>query len=874
VRRPSDTLRLVLAGLAITVVIILTQQIPDCGSHRQQRVGAFDEEASTLSMRQGDGLPVKAPNPWFYLERAYPLGTIPREAWQTAQIEARVLKEQAQARDSRGSWEFRGPTNIGGRITDLAVDPTDAAICFAASAEGGVLRTIDSGQHWTPQFDEQPTLSIGAVAIDPTNPTTVYAGTGEVNPGGGSVAYGGIGILKSTDLGDTWVPLGLEGSGSIGRIRIDPTDPARIYVAAMGDLWSAGADRGLYRTTDGGATWEKVLFLSDSTGCVDIVIRPDRPRTIFAAMWERMRHVRSYRYGGPTCGVYKSTDGGDSWSLVGSGLPAPSATGGRIGLSLCVAQPDVMLAIYADNVGYFAGLYRSTDGGTFWSRANDGALSSVFSSYGWWFGNVRAHPTDPNRIFVLGLDFYRSTNGGSAWSETSGGMHVDHHALEFGPGTSPVIYEGNDGGLYRSTNGGSAWTMLPDQPITQVYRICLDPSRPNALYGGAQDNGTVRTQTGALNDWVMIRGGDGFQPRVHPTNPNLIWAESQYGALSYSSNGGGSWSDATGGISGGDRHNWNTPVVFDAVDPSTMYYGTQKVYRSKYGTSWTAISGDLTGGGGSGSPGNVCGTVTTIDSSPRDAQVIWAGCDDGHLAVTTDGGTSWRDASSALPDRWITSVRTSASSRATAFVTLSGFRWGSPLPHVFRTTDLGLTWTPIAGNLPEAPANDLGFDPTNESRLFVATDVGVFETWDGGTTWSALGRDLPNVVVAMLAFDPVSRRLTAATYGRSFYSYQIDQPSGVEPAFAAVSARGLRVSPNPARAGNGVTIDWATHVRGTVHVEMISVSGRRVWETEVPDMGRRAHLEAKGERLPPGVYYIRATAGNVVIGRAPLILTR
>lgn len=806
--------------------------------------------------------PPKAPNPWFFIERAYPKGAIERADWERAQVEARALREAAY-RGDRGTWEFRGPTNISGRITDLAVHPVDPAIAYAGAAEGGVLRTTDSGQHWTPLFDTQATLSIGALALDPQQPTTVYAGTGEVNPGGGSVAYGGAGIYRSTDSGDTWEPLGLETTGSIGRIRIDPSDPQRIYVAAMGDLWTPGPDRGVYRTTDGGASWQRVLFVSDSTGVVDLVIRPDSPRTLFAAAWERMRHVRHYRYGGPTCAVYKSTDGGDSWSIVGGGLPAPGANSGRIGLALCTSQPDNLYAVYADKTGYFAGMYKTTNGGSNWTRTTDGALSNVFSSYGWWFGNCRVSPVDPNRVFVLGLDFYRSTNGGSSWSETSGGMHVDHHALEFGPGANPVIYEGNDGGIYRSTNGGTQWTKLPDQPITQVYRVALDASRPAALYAGAQDNGTVRTLTGGLADWTMIYGGDGFQPLVHPQNGNRIWAQYQYGALNYSSNGGGSWSGATGGIGGSDRHNWNTPVTFDRTDPNKMFYGTQKVYRSTNGTSWTAISNDLTGGAGGGNPGQVYGTVTTIDNSPVDGQVIWAGCDDGHVAVTTNGGGAWTDVSGALPDRWITSVRTSPNDRESAYVTISGFRWGQPLPHVYRTTDLGATWTPIASNLPEAPANDLAIDPANPARLFVATDVGVYETLDGGATWLVLGPDLPNVVVTSLALDTANRVLVAGTYGRSFFSYDMDQPSAVPEGASAASGTIARlgVSPNPARDRARFTWTPATHERAA-RLAIYAVSGRLVTTWSVSNGVAEIDLsKAGGHPLPAGAYYAEVADG-------------
>lgn len=848
----------VLSVLIVGAIVMLTTPAPRPSLRPVHRVVA--------ETRGGDeGGAVRAPNPWFFLERAYPLGQIPREAWKAAQAQASEMRKAANTRTS--FWEFRGPTNIGGRITDLAVDPIDPAICFAGAAEGGVLRTTDSGQHWTPLFDDQSTLSIGAVALDPAHPQTVYVGTGEVNPGGGSVAYGGTGVYRSTDRGATWTPVGLDGTGSIGRIRVDPTNSQRIFVAAMGDLWTAGTERGVYRTTDGGANWERVLFLSDSTGAVDLLIRPDQPQTVFAAMWERIRRPRYYRYGGATCGVYKSTDGGSTWALVGGGLPAPSSNGGRIGISLCAAAPDNMYAVYADRTGYFAGMYRTTNGGTSWTRTSDGALADVFSSYGWWFGNCRAHPTDPNRVWVLGLEFYRSTNGGSAWSEVSGGMHVDHHALEFGPGASPVIYEGNDGGLYRSTNGGSAWTMLPDQPITQFYRVCLDASRPNALYGGAQDNGTVRTLTGSLNDYVNIYGGDGFQPLVHPTDPNRIWALYQYCGLGYSSNGGGWFNDATSGISSGDRRNWNTAIRFNAVNPNTMYCGTQKVYRSTNGTSWTAISPDLTGGAGGGSQGNVYGTITTIDSSPQDALVIWAGSDDGHVNVTTNGGTNWTDVSAALPDRWMTSVRCSPQTRETAFVTLSGFRWGSPLPHVYKTTDLGATWTPIASNLPEAPANDILIDPTNADRLFVATDVGVFETYNAGMHWTMLGSNLPNVVINQLVFDAVARKLTAATYGRSFFSYQVDQVSDVADQMQPAGVE-LRLSPNPAR--DLVTIRWDRRATDApVMVEVFSVAGRRIFTTSVHGVDE-ARWDVRN--AAPGRYFVRIREGGRILGHASVIV--
>jgi len=831
---------------------------------------------------------VRAPNPWFFLERAFPRGEIPKDEWRRAQRDAEAMRAAARADNGfRAGWVARGPTNIGGRVTDLAVDPTDANRVFAATAEGGVLRSTDAGLHWTPLFDQEASLSIGAIALDPVDTDIVYAGTGEVNPGGGSVAYGGTGLYRSTDAGLTWEVLGLEETGSIGRVRVDPTDSDRIYVAAMGDLWDSGPDRGVYRSTDGGASFDRVLFVSDSTGAVDLILRPDQPQVLFAAMWERMRRPEAYDYGGATSGVYQSTDGGTTWSLVQGGLPAPSGAVGRIGLSLCAGQPATVHAVYADDIGFFSGLYRSTNAGANWIRTNDGALANVFSSYGWWFGNVRTHPTDPSRIFVVGFDTYRSTNAGASWSFVTSGVHVDHHALEFGAGANPVIYLGHDGGVHRSTNGGTGWTKLPDLPITQFYRVAIGPSEPVALLGGAQDNGTVRTLTGGLSDWSEILGGDGFQPLVHPLQPNRVWAEFQYGSLYYSTNGGGAFNSATAGIGGGDRHNWNTPVRLDPTDPNRMYYGTQRLYRSTNGSSWTAVSPDLTFGA-SGGGGQVAGTLSTIDVSPLDGNILWTGSDDGRVQRSTNFGVNWVDVTAGLPQRWITAVRAGPHAAATSYVTVSGFRWNESLPHVFRTTNLGASWSPISANLPEAPINDLISDPLDPERIFIASDVGVFETRDGGATWSALGASLPNVVVTSLVLDSPRRTLYAGTYGRSLFSLDLEDPAGADtdptsPVSGASDAAfvSLRaVGPNPAVDRVNFFLDSRHAVGRTLQV--VTASGRHIRSVPIAD-GVAAPLEwdlhdDDGRRVAAGRYFARlrarqeGTAREIVSAAAPLIV--
>ena len=849
---------------------------------RDRNLQETPSSESRWSTEPGDGKPVRAPNNWFFVERAWPQMEINLDAWQDAQLQARALKADFRAKSQRvviEPWYQRGPTNIGGRITSIAVDPRDQNVVYAGCAEGGVMRSTDAGQHWTMTFDDQPSLSIGAVALDPVDPDIVYAGTGEVNPGGGSVAYGGTGLYRSLDQGDTWTAIGLENSGSIGRIVIDPTDSDRIFVAVMGRLWSAGPDRGVYRTENGGASWERILSVDENTGCVDLIQRPDQPEVILAAMWQRERTPERYDYGGPGCAVWRTVDGGDTWNFAADGLPTPGTNGGRIGLAICQSEPSRMYAVYADRTGYFDGLYRSDDGGTSWTRTNDGALSNVFASYGWWFGNVRCHPDNPDNVFVIGFDFYRSLTGGSSWSETSGGMHVDHHGMNWGPAPARVIYEGNDGGVYRSTNGGSAWTLLPNQPITQVYRLGLDAGNASALYLGGQDISTVRTLTGQLDDWTTIFGGDGFQPLIHPSSSSRIWVQYQYGVIYYSSNNAGSFSYAGGGIGGSDRLAWNAPHVQDPTNVDQRYFGTNKLYRNVDNTSWTVISPDLTGGPHQNQNGQVNGTLTAIGVSPLDGQVIYTGSDDGQVFRTTSGGGLWNNVTAGLPQRWITSVHGDPFVREVAYVTVSGFRWDEPLPHVFRTSNLGATWEPIAGNLPEAPVNDLLAHPDYPGRLFVATDVGVYETTDSGATWDLAGDALPNVVVTDLAWSAERGELTAGTFGRSVFALPVFNPTAVVgPVNLGDLGRLNPAYPNP--SSGGTTLAWNLARGGEVTVEVFSVSGRRLYRRTVGGVAQGPGSlfwdgrDRGGRPAAAGVYLARVSVDGRVLGRETLVLTR
>ncbi len=706
----------------------------------------------------------KQPNDWFLIQRAYPLGYIPEGQPLKAIREAKAMRQQFQTeRASSVVWTQAGPTNIPGRITDIAVDPTNSNIIYAGAAAGGVFKSTDFGNNWTAIFDDEGTPSIGAIAIHPTNPNTLYVGTGESNSA--TDTYEGTGVYKSTDGGATWTNLGLPNSYHIGRIVVDPLRPETVFVAVLGKLFGAtNPERGLYRSTNGGASWQQKLFVSDSTACVDVALHPSTG-TVFAAMWERIRDPRRRKVGGITSGLYRSTDFGNTWSLLGGGLPAPSSTLGRIGVTVS-PNSNTVYAYYCDHPGNFQGVYKSTNLGTSWVRTNDGALGGITGGFGWYFGQIRVDPANANIVFALGQSMYKTTDGGTSWSSTGFGIHVDHHAMIIKPS---AIYSGCDGGVNISTNSGASWRVCDNMPNTQFYANTIDPNNPQRLYGGTQDNGTLRTLTGALNDWVDFHGGDGFYCIVDYANSDIIYAEYQNGYLEKSTDGGIFFNFAMNGIDyNGDRHNWNTPFAIDPVDHTILYYGSQLIYKTTDGgDNWTAVSGDLTDGD---DPGNLSfGTITTIDVARSNHQTVYVGTDDANVWVSKNGGANWIRIDSGLPNRWVTRVAADPDVDSIAYVTFSGYKESDHLPHIFRTTNYGQSWTAIDGNLPDAPINDVIVDPQNSNTLFIGTDIGVYQTTDLGTTWAPLGTGMPITPVHDLTFHDSTRILVAGTHGRSMF---------------------------------------------------------------------------------------------------------
>jgi photosystem II stability/assembly factor-like uncharacterized protein len=717
----------------------------------------------------------QAPNDWFTMQRAYPYAEIPLEEYIAAQEAAVQLSQSHEnKRRSEFTWELIGPTNIPGRITDLAVDPNDRNICYAATGSGGIFKTTDTGYTWEAIFNGVGSQAIGAVALRPDSPNVIFAGTGEANAA--RCMYEGTGIYKSEDGGLNWTFKGLPKSYHIGRILIVPDRPDTMLVAAGGKLFGFNSERGVYRSIDGGETWERVLYVDDTTGCVDLAIHPDSG-VILAAMWSRWRSPEERYMSGFGSGIFRSTDYGGTWTRLSGpdGLPYPSFYVGRIGLTID-PQSQTCYAFYNyDNSEFWIRVYRSDDLGQNWTECNVNDIDNNYSSYGWYFGQIRVVPGQPDVVFAMGIYQFRSTDGGQSWYYADNNLHVDHHAMYIDPDDPNFIYNGNDGGVGVSYSMGTNWRQCYNMPNTQFYEIGIDFHDPDNVFGGTQDNGSLRSNDASPDNWDHILGGDGFYCIVDYVNPDVVFAEYQYGYLNRSTNGGDGFSYAMYGINYSvDRHNWNTPVVMDPTNHNVLYYGSNRLYRTTNSADWwTQISGDLTNGPGGGYM--TYGTITTIGLTPADDQVIYVGTDDGNVWVSQNGGTDWNNISATLPNRWITRVVADYDNPAIAYVTLSGYKWGEANAHVYRTDDYGANWTPIQNNLPDAPVNCLLIDPYYDSLLYVTTDVGVYISYDLGGNWEPLDDGLPTPIVTLdIELHQPSRTLVVGTYGRSMYKTTID----------------------------------------------------------------------------------------------------
>lgn len=726
------------------------------------------------------------PSDYELIKRTFPHYDYDKKAYKDALSELNKLKdikklEKSSSAIITNNLEFVGPTNIGGRIVDIEFNPITPNIVYAAAATGGVFKSTDTGLNWFPIFDDQPSLSIGDIGIDPINPDIIYVGTGEAN--GGHNNFPGLGMYKSMDGGTSWKFIGLDSTVSIARIIVDPSNSQRVFVAAVGSYFTPNTQRGVYLSEDGGNTWSKSLFVSDSTGAIDLVINPINSNILHAAMWERVRRpvLRSgtHLYG-PTGGIHKSIDGGKNWEKLGpeNGLPDPSINKiGRIGLTISKSNPSILYAVYNDGAIPY-GIYKTTDGGDNWLETNNSFDGS--SNFSWYFGQVRVHPQTPETVYILDVPLLKSSNSGANWDFSYGygipeELHVDHHALAFHPDNPNYILSGNDGGLNISQDGGVTWSQPVELPITQFYEIGLDEINPDRFYGGTQDNNTIRTLTGNVNEWTAIYGGDGFYVLVNPNDPNIIYAESQFGFLGKSINGGATFSSARNGINTNEPTNWSTPVVMDPSNSDILYYGTHTLYRTENAAAnWQVVSPKLT----DYTSETRLGTITTISVAQTNSDVIYVGTDDGHVWVSSDYGITWNDISNGLPYRWVTRVVVDPNDENIVYVTFSGLRWADPEPRVFRSDNRGETWTNISSNLPDAPVNAFAVDNNNTDVLYLGNDVGAFVSYNLGDNWQVLADELPIVVVNDMKIHPTENYLAIGTHGRGIYKIDLNEIVG------------------------------------------------------------------------------------------------
>ncbi|MDZ4203353.1 MAG: FlgD immunoglobulin-like domain containing protein [Bacteroidales bacterium] len=817
--------------------------------------------------------PKAIPNDWLAKQKLFPHGKFNHDHYLNSLKQAEILHRSSPP--YRATWELAGPINIGGRITDIAIHPSFPNPWFIGAASGGIYKTTNAGSSWQNVFTQAPVISIGALAIDPSNPNILYAGTGEANAS--SYSFIGNGMYKSVDAGNTWLHIGLEHSAYFGRIIVDYSNSQRVFSAACGTLFSPNSHRGIYRSNDGGTSWTRVLYVTDSTAGVDLIQHPTNPNILYATMWERMRGLTYRRSHGVSSGIYKTMDGGNTWTLLTNGLP-PVSQIGRMGIALAQSNPNVLYVFIDRLVGgsNVASVFRSNNAGNSWVQTNDGVLVNMNRNFGWYFGQIRVDPQNENRIWALGVELFRSDNGGNSYVELAGygninNIYVDQHAMYIDPNTGFLVH-GNDGGLYTSNNYGTTWSKINNIPLTQFYAIEVDYLNPLRIYGGTQDNNTIRTPTGTMNDWQRILGGDGFHCVVDYTNSNIIYAEYQWGGLSRSMNGGTSFQYIGGSFDA--RTNWSSPFVIHPTDPNTLYFGTYRIWKTtNRGDTWIPISGDLTR--------NLVtlgfSTITTIDISKLNPQRLIVGSDDGRVHVTTNGGTTWTDISSGLPLRWITRVAFDPFNADIVYVTLSGFRWDEPHAYIFRANIQEPAWQQISGNLPELPVNVVAADPGKQNRLFVGTDAGVFYTENGGLSWSSLAIGLPNAPVTSMKIHHPTRKLVIGTYGCSAYTLNLDLLTGIDKPADLMGKIGVilrPVYPNPFKlSSNALQMEMECYLayNADATLAVIDLSGKTVISLFSGQLAGGAHrfswsgLDEGGNRLTPGIHILNL---NTSIGSA------
>jgi len=687
-----------------------------------------------------------------------------------------------------------GPAVMGGRIADLtAVQEGQRLTIYVGSASGGVWKSSDGGTTFKPVFDKQPSQSIGSLAIDPSNPQTIWAGTGE-SWVRNSVSVG-TGIYRSRDGGDNWENLGLKDSEHLSRIVIHPKDSNTVYACALGHLWNGNEERGVFKTTDGGKTWQKVLYHDENTGCAEMVMDPKDPNVLYAAMWQVRRQPWTFQSGGPGSGLFKSSDAGATWHELRKGLPEGNL--GRIGLAIPAAKNTRVYAVV--EARNHTALYRSDDAGESWSEVNS---SFNISGRPFYFARLVADPNNPDRVYKMGFMLTVSEDGGKSFSSVismsespSDRVHGDHHTLWINPSNSDQMLDGNDGGVYQSLDRATHWRFLNNLPVSQFYHVSADMEYPYNVYGGLQDNGTwmgpSRAVDGIANRaWRNLDFGDGFWAFSDPTDPDYAYAEYQGGKISRFRKSTGESRDIKPLPRANEpefRFNWNAPIALSANSPGTIYLGGQFLFRSRdHGASWERISPDLTtndpakqhqeNSGGltiDNSDAEKYETIFTISESPKNGNLLWVGTDDGNVQITRDGGKHWTNVVKNIPglppNTWVSTIEAGHHDPAVAYATFDGHATGDMKTYVYKTTDYGEKWTSVSTPDLKGYAHVVREDLKNPNLLFVGTEFGLFLSMDGGAHWAQFTGKIPNVAVRDIAIHPRESDLIIATHGRGLF---------------------------------------------------------------------------------------------------------